>query len=280
MAIKAPPVDPQLVADHKGIIVEEWSEFPAGCYGALILQDGRFKIAVSSACPTNGHRRFTIAHELGHYHLDGHVDGIVRDGRHLSFGSNFRTKKDRYEVEADAFASELLIPRRFAAGVVKGHRAGLGLVQAVASQFQTSLSCSGIRVAALTSEIMAVLISNKTTIEWVAGSGAMYDQEWFRKRSWKGEWAPRGSGTYRLATDQSRVRQMEEDGSTGVLCEWFDGAPAIPVAEEAMGLGTYGRVLTVLVCQGLEQDSEHPPEHESKRDWRDAMRTYRWDSYD
>ena len=63
-----------------------------------------------------------------------------------------------------------------------------------------------------------------------------------------------------------------------MLSEWFEGSPDVSLGEEAMGLGGYGRVLTLLTCDSLpdaddweergEQSSDHKP------DWRDAMRPY------
>ena len=64
-----------------------------------------------------------------------------------------------------------------------------------------------------------------------------------------------------------------------LLCEWFEGAPpTVEVIEEAIGLGSYGRVLTVLIIPDLpdadESDERDPEDHEGG-DWRDALRGYR-----
>ena len=47
-------------------------------------------------------------------------------------------------------------------------------------------------------------------------------------------------------------RRSEEVQAEGLLCEWFVDAPrGTHVTEEAVGLGSYGRVLTVLRPEGL-----------------------------
>lgn len=64
------------------------------------------------------------------------------------------------------------------------------------------------------------------------------------------------------------------------MCEWFDGAPAgVEVCEDALGLGAYGRVLTVLhlpdVPDPEELDEGAASGEEGSGDWRDALRGYR-----
>lgn len=47
------------------------------------------------------------------------------------------------------------------------------------------------------------------------------------------------------------------------MCEWFVDAPrSTQVVEEAIGLGSYGRVLTVLRPEGLPD-----PDEEQERAW-------------
>ena len=54
-------------------------------------------------------QRFTIAHELGHYFLDGHIDHVLpNDGVHASHAGF--SSSDPYEQEADNFAAGLLMP--------------------------------------------------------------------------------------------------------------------------------------------------------------------------
>jgi len=77
-------------------------------------------------------------------------------------------------------------------------------------------------------------------------SRSLHDYPWARIRI-KGEWASPHSGTKRLSREDGRVRQAEREDAEGLLCEWFPEAPDwVPVTEEAVGLGAYGRVLTVL----------------------------------
>lgn len=282
--ITACPVDPDAIASARGIEVTGTGEFPRHVCGALVKDGNTFSILVSAHCPNEGHRRFTLSHELGHFFIDGHINALFAGDQrlHLSGEANFRGRKNPFEIEADAFASELLLPTPLARPAVRLRSASIHGIQAVAEQFQTSLSCAAIRFAALTAEPMAVLLSHERTLEWVAFSDPLRDQAWSRRR-WKGEWAPRGSATVRLGAKPDRIQAGEQDSETGLLASWFEGAPAVEAVEEALGLGSYGRVLTVLGCPDLPPADEiHQVEQEGRKespDWRARLRTYSFDDY-
>lgn len=62
-------------------------------------------------------QRFTLAHEIGHFLLHK-FDGIHFDGKNTGLQINFRdsvssTGEDVLEKEANLFAAELLMPRKF-----------------------------------------------------------------------------------------------------------------------------------------------------------------------
>jgi Zn-dependent peptidase ImmA (M78 family) len=283
LKITVAPIDPEWIARAKQLMFEDTDGFPVEIYGALFRSGNQFGILVSSACPGDGHRRFTIAHELGHYHLPGHVERLFPfdgDGNAVSMGGHFRGRKDPVEVEADYFASELLMPERLVRPLIRRIGDGLNAIQVLAGEFRTSMSAAAIRYASVTNEAVAVILSRDGVIEWTAISPALFAHRWARP-SLKKEWAPRGSGTRRLALGPDRVRNGESDGATMLLCEWFPGAPApIGVAEEAIGLGAFGRVLTVLTAVDLsdpryEGDGEEDPDDGRTGDWRDALRGYR-----
>ncbi len=280
------PIDPEWIARTKNLMFEEQDGFPTGVYGALFRSGNSFGIIVSASCPSDGHKRFTIAHELGHYHLPGHVDRLFPDpgdGNAVSLGGHFRGRKDPLEVDADYFANELLMPTRLVRPFIKTVGDGLSAVEALATQFRTSLSAAAIRYTSATTEPVAVIISRLGVVEWTAISPALWDYRWARSPL-KREWAPRGSSTRRLSDTPDRVTRGEKDGDSMLLCEWFQGAPtSVQVVEEAVGLGRYGRVLTVLMPQELselesDEDADQEQDEGATHDWRDAMRTYRMGS--
>ena len=283
LEIVVAPIDPEWIVRAKHLMFEESPDFPDQIFGALFRSGNQFGILVSSACPGDGHRRFTIAHELGHYHLPGHIERLFPaggDANALSMGGHFRGRKDSFEVEADYFASELLMPERLVRPLIRRVGDGLDAVRTLADEFRTSMSAAAIRYASVTMEPVAVVVSCNSVVEWTAISHALFVHRWARP-SLKKEWAPRGSGTRRLSLAPDRVRKGETDSASMLLCEWFSGAPdAIGAIEEALGLGAFGRVLTVLTAQDLADpqfESEDGPDSDDGRtgDWRDAMRGYR-----
>lgn len=279
LEIVAAPVDPEWIVREKQMLFDERSDFPPTVYGALFRSGNQFGVIVSNACPGDGHRRFTIAHELGHYHVPEHVERLFENGIDIvpSLGGHFRTRKDPLEVEADYFANELLMPDRFVRPLISQVGNGVAAVRAFADHFRTSLCAAAIRYADVAEEPVVVIVSKDGEIEWAARPHKVLAHRW-AQRSLKKEWAPKGSATRRLALAPERVRRSEADDSSMLLCEWFDEAPSeVEVIEEALGLGAYGRVLTVLVIPDLpDADEVNEREFEEEdRDWRSALRGYR-----
>lgn len=279
------PLIPEIIAEAVGLPIEVRPGFPPNTYGALFKNGNEFSVILSSDCHTVGQRRFTLCHELGHYFLDGHVDALFDGGVqvHMSDADHFRSTKHWYEVEADAFAAELLVPSNRARTTIRAAAPGLRAVRAIETEFDTSLVCAGVRYAGLTTTHTAVILSRGREIEWAACSSSLREHTWARWRK-RGDWAPPRSATVALAGSPSRVVAGEECDGEGGLSEWFDGAPHVPVVEEAVGLGTYGRTLTVLTCHDLPSVDALRFAQERKSsnvtDWRDAMRPWAWDEFE
>jgi Zn-dependent peptidase ImmA (M78 family) len=108
------PIDVEALAKSLGILVR-YQPFAEDLSGVLVKEQSQTVIGVNSSQAIT-RQRFTIAHELGHYTL-GHegevfVDKMLRhqavvirrDGK-SSLG------QDLYEIQANQFAAELLMPR-------------------------------------------------------------------------------------------------------------------------------------------------------------------------
>ena len=108
--IKDPPVDLVRILKVQGIQYEEVEDFPDSV-DALIIEDGEKVYAAVNARQHLHRRRFSLAHELGHYFL--HRDGPPQDLVDIDnppadqIGSE---SKGPAEIEADLFAGELLVP--------------------------------------------------------------------------------------------------------------------------------------------------------------------------
>ncbi len=83
--------------------------------------------------------------------------------------------------------------------------------------------------------------------------------------SWirKGTAVPVGTATATLNRDRSRVLAAERAAEEVSSVDWLGGTRSVTLAEEVIGLGAYGKTLTVLssrslalVDEGYEDDAE------------------------
>ena len=108
--VKVPPVDLLLILSTHGIGYEEVEDFP-DTVDALIVEDGSKVYAAVNARQHLHRRRFSLAHELGHYfmHRDGMPEEAITIDNPPSDDMGEVTKSPA-ETEADLFAGELLVP--------------------------------------------------------------------------------------------------------------------------------------------------------------------------
>lgn len=111
--ISDPPVPIETIAKNMEVtLVFEPFEGEEDISGILYRDDKHIIIGINSAHPKT-RRRFSIAHELGHlslHHKKLFVDKVVR----VDFRDQTSSLAiDKEEIEANAFAAELLMPRDF-----------------------------------------------------------------------------------------------------------------------------------------------------------------------
>ncbi|MFT0862142.1 ImmA/IrrE family metallo-endopeptidase [Ancylobacter sp. G4_0304] len=150
--VRAPPVPIERVVKARGIVLQH-APLDDEISGMAYIRDGVSIIGVNALHHPN-RQRFTIAHELGHHvlhpehlrsevHLDKAFRVLMRDGM-TSQGI------DQLEIQANAFASELLMPTAFLEDYVDP--AGLDLddderLEALARKFRVSTSALRYRLA-------------------------------------------------------------------------------------------------------------------------------------
>ncbi|WP_303675111.1 ImmA/IrrE family metallo-endopeptidase [Vampirovibrio chlorellavorus] len=111
------------------------------------LEDGRYKISVNK----DDHyfrRRFTMAHELGHYLYHQHLIGNGVDDdkmyRSTSAGDFYNTLiEQRHETEANKFAASVLMPKHL---VLKSYYDNKKDINVVAKLWQVSPTALKIRL--------------------------------------------------------------------------------------------------------------------------------------
>lgn len=253
------PICPFAIAEQEGIEVAAKPADIEGVSGGIIFEDPPI-IFHSTAIRSRAFQRFTVAHELGHYFVDGHWDRMQVRGAHIS-RAGFGRSKDPLETEADHFAASLLMPQDQVRRLLNREPVGLGAVRALALDAETSLTASAIRIVECSDEPIAMVMSRRGEIAYVFMSGAF---KRLRPRRWlrKGEPLPEGA-TRRFALDPDWVAAGEERCVQTRMEHWFGSGDRV-LDEEIVGLGSYGRTLTILSCEGLP-DAEAEDEDDEAR---------------
>jgi Zn-dependent peptidase ImmA (M78 family) len=257
------PVDPFAIADSLAITVEGKPEDKDGVSGMLLRHGNNFGIVYATHIPSPGFQRFSVSHELGHYLLPGHPDQIFTNGVHIS-RAGFVTN-DMYELEADHFAAGLLMPEAPFKKEMDRHDPGLDAIEQVADRSITSLTATAIRFAELSDMAVAVIVSTAGIIDYSFLSDPMKTLpklDWLRK----GMKLPAGTATARLAADTAQVRSGARITDAVDVRDWLGGTTTVEVSEESVGLGAYGKVLTVLVSSSIGQDDDPDEDEESDED--------------
>lgn len=258
----APPIDPIEIAGRLGIVVEGSPKLGAAFSGCLLQQGSTFGILYSIAIPSDGFRRFTVAHELGHYRIEKHRTSLFASSQiHLS-ASDFSSDLGQ-EIEADHFAAELLMPEEVFRAEIRRHPIGREAIKNMAARFATSLTSTAIRYAQLTVDPVAVVVSEGDAVCYCFASPTLASIRGIFLR--KGSPVPKGTTTARFNADPQNVLAAAEDDGLLYLSEWFDDpAKDFEISEDVIGLGRYGKTLTVLHAsqipdedEGDQEDSEH-----------------------
>lgn len=264
------PVRPKVFAEEKlGIAVMDFDPPDPSFSGVLIQSGDDFLIGFSTAIKNEGFQNFTVAHELGHFFIDGHAEELLRGGQHFS-QSGFISADPR-EREADLFATEFLMPWKLIEPTVHGSKRGFKAIKEVASQCESSIVASAIRFAEVSKESVAVIVSYQGTVEFMVASESFKGLpgiEWMNR----GDRLPQRSPTYSFAANPEWVREcgVEEAGST--LTTWFSSAPNLEIEEDIVGLGGYGRLMTVLITEPHEEEDDEGSEDDDWIDrWRDGI---------
>lgn len=120
-------------------------------------------INVAASIREHTRRRFTIAHELGHFLITTHGNQFSCTSYDLS---NFNDKNKIMEVEANQFAAELLMPEQYFTKEIYNKAPSNDLIQSLTDKFCSSLTSTLLRYKDLTDESIAIVMSENSIIKW------------------------------------------------------------------------------------------------------------------
>lgn len=255
------PIDPFQIAASEDIVVEPKAPDQVGVSGGIIFGDAGVGIFYATDIKSEGFQRFTIAHELGHSFLEGHPEEILKSSPFHVSRAGFSQGGSSIEIEADHFASGLLLPTRLVSRELQRERIGLQGIENLADLSRCSLTASAIRSAECSPYPMAVIVSSGASINY----GFMSDG--FKRLGRltyprKGSALPASTTRNFNADATNVVSGRRECGQTSIE-DWFDGPKGIHLDEEVIGLGSYGLTLTVLSSEDLPDDPDEEEDEEA-----------------
>ena len=257
------PVDPFKIAESLDIAVQGKPNDVAGVSGMLIRHGNSFGIIYATNIDSPGFQRFSVGHEIGHYMLEGHPEAVFTNGVHIS-RAGFVTD-DVYELEADHFAAGLLMPEAPFLNEIENHVPGLDAIKNVAGLCGTSLTETAIRYAETSRDPVGIVVSTNGIVDYCFLSSAMQE---LPQRAWvkKGRQIPIGSSAAALATSLDRACAGQRVTDTVDIRDWLGGPTVAEATEDSVGLGLYGKMLTVLtlprsaIQDGIEDDDDETDE--------------------
>lgn len=262
------PVDPVAIAQAKDIAVQSWEPKTKGVSGFLMKQGDAFGIGYSAFIKNQGFVNFTVGHELGHYHLDGHVEKLFANGSFIHHSQSGFVSSDDCEREADLFAATLLMPETLFKKALRGAGEGFAAIESLAALCATSITATAIRFAEFSEDPVAVVVGNGGTVDFCCMSDVIRERQgltWLKS----GDSIPAGTVTARFHTNPENIAAGRKAGGFTTLDEWFEGAPRLEMKEDVVGLGHYGKTLTVLFTkEALDDESDEQGEEGYVPSWR------------
>jgi Zn-dependent peptidase ImmA (M78 family) len=224
------------LAFAQGVVVLEGQLDAADAW--LVRKGERGIIRVSDTIPEYGRKRFAVAHELGHWLLHKSVSQLVSC---TSEDMIARYKASAAEIEANIFAAELLMPRHLFEPAIRSSHPTAALVNKLAECFGTTRTSTAFRIADVTTDYFALVMSKNGIIKWWQASEAFREVAWLTV----GSPVPRYSAAFDFFEDQTPPQ-----GPLKVeLEEWIPehrGLEADFVYEDIIPMPSYGQVLSLI----------------------------------
>jgi len=136
--------------------------------GMIVMHNGYYGILLKPNLSFE-RRRFTIAHELGHYRIKEHSQNR-KTFKCTRKDMNKFVKLDDIEVQANIFASEFLMPDEYFNQDIRQLNFNLASIKFLSETYKVSWMSCGYKFVKNSSEICAMIIIKDNTIQWHVGS--------------------------------------------------------------------------------------------------------------
>jgi Zn-dependent peptidase ImmA (M78 family) len=167
-------IDLEAVAWERGAVVKYR---PLDRCEAMIVGTQRSAIIIVNSRAIPARRRFSLAHEIGHWH---HHRGQILFCGVADIGNPARGPLDP-ETQADQFASDLLLPDfMFRPRIIKMKRLVLSAAREIAEEFSVSLTATLLKLVESNRFPIVIVCHNKNRRRWFQRA-AMVPGWWFPK---------------------------------------------------------------------------------------------------
>jgi hypothetical protein len=213
--------------------------------GALLRSSTGFagRILVRRGIREMGRRRFTIAHEIGHYILHGNQQNSCSP----RMIEGWKAGQPLPEREADTFASELLLPTTDVIQHVNRRWPSMQVVSDIAEHFGASMMAAGRKFCDVAPQPCAVVWSSQRVIRWFHPSPSFVN---FIEPD-----APLGFDSLALAAHEGRtlMDEMEEvPAEAWIKSSWLKDDAV--VSEQSILMPSYEGCLSLIwIRRPIEQ---------------------------
>ena len=207
-----------------------------GAAARLVRKGRKGMIRVSDRITVLGGQRFATAHEVGHWEQHGEYSQLF-----LCTESDMRDyDRSPLEIEANTFASELLMPSVLIRPLCVNTDPSLSLVNDLAEQFRTSRTATAIRLVSESTRKCMVVYSENGRVKW-----------WKRRDDATRLWLEKGQEIHPHSMAWECLKGLDvPDKMAPVPVEaWFNHLPFelhAEILEQSIRLGRFPGILTLL----------------------------------
>lgn len=264
------PIKPLEIAEKTGILCQGMPSKNGGVSGMFVRKGDVYGILYATHVNNKGFQNYSIGHELGHYFLPGHPEAVFSTHDIHESRAGF-VSDNKYEIEADDFACGLLMPNYLFDPAIEKTGEGLEAIKSLASLCGTSLTATAIRYAQRSPEPVAIVVTIGNKVDYCFMSDGLKEYPgltWIKK----GSNVPSGSVAYTFNQNSDNVLQAKEEPGEVDLATWFGGEIEGELYEEVIGLGSYGKTLSVLTGSDLPDPEDIEEEKELVESWTPRFR--------
>lgn len=196
--VETPAFDIEVLARVMDIEVREGGLDKADAW-LIRRPDGKGILRVNANVRSDARRRFSIAHELGHWEM--HPD--LTQGRYCTETDLSDYHRSPEEIEANTFAASLLMPRFLVRERIGNVDPSFAVVDRIANEFEASRMAAARRLVELTKHRVILVASSNGRIEWAVKSDSAKFHG-FHDRT-----VPAASATARVVAQQTSTPSLE-----------------------------------------------------------------------